>query len=172
MIVLCGIGDLEYHRHLWIKIFNVEFGEVVFGIEDEPVSAAGQRFFNQKERFHAAVFIGPGMTQLGPRFIRVLNVQMNRDAACGRTARDVKYMRRDCAHFESGVYILDPKVNKKIFLVRMQFEILNQSFFASLCEPFAFFAVKVKAKPQSAQRLSAKFRKVNRPDGQTASVPE
>ena len=83
MIVLRRVVDFEDHCNLRIKILDTEFREIVFDIEDQPVGAARKRLFNQKEGFHASVFISPGMTQLGPRFIRILDVQMDRDAARG-----------------------------------------------------------------------------------------
>ena len=86
MIVLRRIIDLEHHRNLRIKILDVEFGEIVLRIEDQPIRSTRKRFFNQKEGLHPAVFIGPGMTQLGPGFIRVLEVQMDGDANRGRAA--------------------------------------------------------------------------------------
>jgi len=93
MIVLGCVVDLEYHCNLRVKIFDIELGEVMLGIKHEAVSAAGKRFFNQKERLHPAVFISPGVTQLGPGLIRVLDVQVDRDAAGRSAARDVEYVR-------------------------------------------------------------------------------
>ena len=112
MIVLRRIIDLEHQSYLRIEILDAEFREIMFGIEHQAVSAARERFFNQKEGLHAAVFVGPGMTKLSPRFIRVLDVKMNSNATSGRATRDVEYMRRDGAHNESGVYSLESTVNK------------------------------------------------------------
>jgi len=93
VIVLGRVVDFEHDCNLRIKIFNVEFGEIVFRVKNQPVGPTRQRFSNQKERFHPAILVGPGVTQLGPRFISVLDVQMNRDATGGRTARNVEYVR-------------------------------------------------------------------------------
>lgn len=113
MIMLRRVGDFENDRDLRIKKLDTEFGKVVLGIEDQPVSSARKRFFNQKEWFHPAVFVGPGMTQLRPCFVRVLDVQMDRNAARRRTARYVEDVRRDGAHNESGVYSLKSSLNNK-----------------------------------------------------------
>jgi hypothetical protein len=37
MIVLGRVVDLKYDGNLRIKILNVEFGKIVFSIENEPV---------------------------------------------------------------------------------------------------------------------------------------
>src|SRR5258705_7667489 len=60
MIVLRRVIDFEDHCNLRIKILDAEFREIVFGIEDQAVGAARKRLFNQKEGFHASVFISPG----------------------------------------------------------------------------------------------------------------
>ena len=86
MIVLGRVIDLEHHRNLRIKILDAEFREIMLRIEHQPIGAAQKRFFNQKEGLHPAIFIGPGMTQLGPGFIRILDVQMDSDATGGRAA--------------------------------------------------------------------------------------
>lgn len=93
MIMLRRIRDLKHDRNLRIKIIDVEFGEIVLGVEDEPVGSTRQWFFDKKEGFHPAIFVSPGMTQLGPGFIGVLDVQMDSNAPGGRAARNVKYVR-------------------------------------------------------------------------------
>ena len=90
MIVLGRVIDFEYDCNLRIKVFDVEFGEIVLRVENQPVSSPRERFLNQKERFHPAILVGPGVTQLGPCFIRVLDVQMDSDATGGRAARNVE----------------------------------------------------------------------------------
>lgn len=93
MVMLRRVVDLEYDRNLRIKILNIESREIGFGIEDQAINAAGQWLFNQKERFDAAVFVGPRMTEFGPRFVRVLQVQADSYTARGRASRYVEYVR-------------------------------------------------------------------------------
>ena len=96
--MLRRVREVKNDRYLWVEIFDILLVEIVFGIKNQPISAFGKLLLDQKERFDAPVVIGPGMTQLSPRFIRVLNLQTDCHAAGRRTARDVEYVRRDRAH--------------------------------------------------------------------------
>ncbi len=98
MIVLRCVIDLEDNRNLRIKELDVESREIGLRIEDQPVGAAGQWLFNQKERFDPPIFVGPCMTEFGPAFVRVLQVQVDSNAAGGRATRYIEYVRGDCAH--------------------------------------------------------------------------
>jgi hypothetical protein len=98
VVVLCAVFNAEYNRDLWIKAFDIEAGKVGFGIENQPVRAALERLAHKKKRFHPTVRIGPGVTKLGPTFVRVLRCQRNSDTAGWRPARNVEDVRRDGAH--------------------------------------------------------------------------
>ena len=98
MIVLRCIVDLEHYGNLRIEELDVEGREVGLRIEDQPVGAAGKWLFNQEEGFDPPVFIGPRMAELGPAFVRVLQVQVDSYAAGGRATRDIEYVRGDGAH--------------------------------------------------------------------------
>ena len=93
MIVLRCVIDLEHNRNLRIKELDIKSREIGLRIEDQSVGAAGQWLFNQKERFDPPVFVGPRMTEFGPAFVRILHVQVDRNATGGRAARDVEYVR-------------------------------------------------------------------------------
>lgn len=93
MIVLRCVIDLENYSNLRVEIFDTEFKEVVFRVKHKPVSAARKRLLNQKEGLHPAVVIRPGMTQLCPGLISILNVQVNSDASGRGSARNVEYVR-------------------------------------------------------------------------------
>ena len=92
MIVLRCVIDLKNYRNLRVEIFDTEFREVMFRIKHKPVGAARKRLLNQKEGLHPAVVIRPGMTQLGPGFISILDIQVNSDASGGGSARNVEYV--------------------------------------------------------------------------------
>lgn len=77
--------DLKHNSNLWIKEIDAEAHKIVLSIKHQPVRTAGKRYFNQKERLHATVFVGPGMAELGPAFIRILCFKVNGNAA-GRSA--------------------------------------------------------------------------------------
>ena len=98
MIVLRRVVDLEHHRNLRIKELDLECREIGLSIEDQSVGAPGQRLLNQEERFDSPVFVGPRMTEFGPTFVRILQVQVDSYAACGRATRYVEYVRGNCAH--------------------------------------------------------------------------
>ena len=98
MIVLRRIIDLEHNRDLRIEKLDVQCREIGLGVEDQPVGAAGQWLFNQKERFDPPVFVGPRMTEFGPAFIRILQVQADSYTAGRRATRDIEDVRGDCAH--------------------------------------------------------------------------
>ena len=87
------VVNSERDGNLRIKIFLIETGEVGFGIEDQTVGAAQQWFFNQKERFHPAIFVSPGMAEFRPALVRLLPLEAHRYATRRRSAGDVKDMR-------------------------------------------------------------------------------
>jgi hypothetical protein len=123
--MLGGVGDFEDDRNLWIKKLDAKFGEIVFRIKNQPIGSTRKRFFNQKERFNPAVFIRPRMTQLGPGFIRVLEVKMDSNSARGCAAGYVEYVRRDGAHtsLESTVWSL--RVNNKNLPLTLRMQIID-----------------------------------------------
>ena len=98
VIVLRSVVNPEDNRDLRIKAFDIEAREIGFGIEDQPISAALDRLAHQKERLHATVCVGPGVTKFGPTFVSVLHCQRNSNAAGRRAARNVENVRRDGAH--------------------------------------------------------------------------
>jgi hypothetical protein len=98
MIVLSRIGNFENDRNLRIKKLDVELREVMLCVKNQPVGSALEGLFDEKKWFHSSVIIRPCMTQFRPGFIRVLDVEMDSDAAGGGAARNVEYMRRDGAH--------------------------------------------------------------------------
>ena len=98
MIVLRRVFDLEDNGNLGVKEVYIKSREIGFRIEDQPVGATGQWFLNQKEGFHSPVFVGPRMTEFGPTFVCVLEIQTDRHAAGGRATRYIEYVRGDGAH--------------------------------------------------------------------------
>ena len=84
------VFDVEHDRNLGIKAATAERREVWFGIEYEPVSSVSYGAIDEKERFDAAVSVGPGVAQFGPGLVRVLHLERNRDATGGRSARSVE----------------------------------------------------------------------------------
>ena len=98
MIVLRRVFDLEDNRNLRIKKLDIKSGEIGLGVEDQPVGAARKWLPNQKERLHSPVFVGPRMTEFGPTFVCVLQIQTDRHAAGGRATRYIEYVRGDGAH--------------------------------------------------------------------------
>jgi hypothetical protein len=93
VVVLRRVGYPKNDRNLRVEKLDVQFGEIVLGIENEPVRSAGEWFFNQKKWFDTPVFVGPSVTKFGPTLVGVLQVQVDSDTACGRAARDVEYVR-------------------------------------------------------------------------------
>jgi len=96
--MLRGIFDAKDNGHLRIKTFDFKTREIGFGVEQKPVSASLDRFADQKERFHAPICVGRGVTKLGPTLIRVLNCERDSNATRRRAPRDIENVRRNGAH--------------------------------------------------------------------------
>ena len=80
--MLRRVVDVEDYSDLRIETGDAERREIWFGIEDESVSAIGDRPIDEKEWFDAAVGVGPCVAQLGPRLVAVLHFETDGDAAC------------------------------------------------------------------------------------------
>src|SRR5688572_21629813 len=93
VIVLRSIVDVEHNRHLRIETRDTQRRKIWFSIEDESVSAVGNRTVHQKERLDAPVSVGPCMAQLGPTLVAVLHFKRNGDTTCGRASGSVEYVR-------------------------------------------------------------------------------
>jgi len=98
MIVLRRVFDLKHNCNLRIKELDIKSGEIGLGVEDQPVCTTGKWLFNQKERLHSPVFVGPRVTKFGPTFVCVLEIQTDSHASGGRATRYIKYVRGDGAH--------------------------------------------------------------------------
>ena len=98
MIMLRWIFNMEDNADLRIERLDLEFGEVRFSVEDEPVSARLDGLLKQKEWFDAPVFIGPGVAELRPALIRILHFKRDGNGVRGSPAGDIKNVRGDAAH--------------------------------------------------------------------------
>src|ERR1041385_3650749 len=105
MIVLGSVVHIEHHRHLRVETVETQRREVRLRVEDQPVCAIGHRLMDEKERFHAAVRVGPGMAQLGPTLVSVLHFQTNRHTAGWGAPRRVEDVGRNRAHVGSSLPI-------------------------------------------------------------------
>src|SRR3989454_9584299 len=90
MIMLRRIIDLKGDCYLWIEGFDIERGEIAFRIEDQAIDAGSQIILNQKEWFHPAILIGPGVSYLHPALVRVLKFERDGDFAGGPAARCIE----------------------------------------------------------------------------------
>ena len=75
MEVLRSVIDLKSNRYLRIKAVDAQVRKVALGVEYQTINSGTEIVFNQKKGAHPAIFIGPGMTQLQPAFIRILTFQ-------------------------------------------------------------------------------------------------
>ena len=96
--MLSWIVNVEDDADLRIERLDLEFGKVRFSLEDEPVSARFDGLLEQKEGLDAPVFIGPGVAELRPAFIRILHFKRDGNRVRGPPARDIKNVRGDAAH--------------------------------------------------------------------------
>src|SRR5258705_7475115 len=85
MEVLRRVIDLESNRYLWIEAVDTKICKVALGIEYQTINSGTKIVLNQEKRAHSTVFVGPGMAQLQPTFIRILAFQRYGHTA-GRTA--------------------------------------------------------------------------------------
>ena len=96
--MLRWIFNMEDNADLRIERLDLEFGEVRFSVEDEPVSARLNGLLKQKERFDASVFIGPGVAELRPALIHILHFKRDGNRVRGPPARNINNVRGNAAH--------------------------------------------------------------------------
>ena len=92
MIVLGCLVHIEDHRHLRIETSRAERREIRLSVEHQPVGSVRHGPVDEKERFHTAVGVGPGMAQLGPCLVRILHLQTNCHTTSRGSPRSIEYV--------------------------------------------------------------------------------